>query len=132
MKKIFYYTDVLPFLGEEKKALNKLIYNLSIFRSACSDIQLIWHPWSLTEEYLEKNGSHVLDDYKCIVRDYIDEGWGILDTCSSLDEAKRVLLDCDAYYGDISDLTYEAQNAGIPVMLQNIDIWEQIDEYSPL
>lgn len=37
-------------------------------------------------------------------------------------QTREVMLGCDAYYGDVSDLVYDAQNAKMPVMLQNIEI----------
>ena len=122
MKKIFYYTDVLPFLGRGEDALEKLIHNLEIFREASDRIRLVWHPWSGTEKYMEINGDSVLDDYHAVVEAFRNEGWGVLDESGSFEEARKVLLGCNGYYGDVSDLVYEAQNAGIPVMLQDIDV----------
>ena len=122
MKKIFYYTDVLPFLGRGKDATDKLISNLEIFKDSADRIRLVWHPWSGTEKYMELNESSVLDEYRAIVEKYRSEAWGDLDESDTFEDARKVLLECDGYYGDVSDLVYEAQNAGIPVMLQNVDI----------
>ncbi len=122
MKKIFYYTDVTPILGRGDAAIEKILRNLKIFREASEDIRLVWHPWSRTEFYLELNDSDVTDRYRRIVEEYRREAWGDMDESSSFDEAKEMLLSCDGYYGDVSDLVYEAQKAGIPVMLQNIDV----------
>ena len=121
MKKIFYFTDVLAFLTREEDAINKLRKNLQIFKDHSSDIRLVWHPWSGTEKYLELNHSKVLESYREIVETYCREAWGELDTSSSFSKTKEVLADCNAYYGDVSDLVYEAQNAKIPVMIQNVD-----------
>ena len=122
MKKIFYYTDVLPFLSRDDDAIKKLEKNLEIFKESSGDISLVWHPWSRTVEYLELNKSKVTSDYQRIVEEFCKEGWGELDRADSLQKAKDVLFSCDAYYGDASDLAYEAQLAGLPVMLQNLDI----------
>ena len=123
MKRIFYYTDVLPFLSKEETAINKLIYNLGVFRERAADVHLVWHPWSGTDKYLELNNSSVLSQYREIVKEFINDGWGEMDESSSFAEAKAVLLSCDAYYGDASDLVYEATIAGIPVMLQSFTVW---------
>ncbi len=122
MKKIFYYTDVLPLLSRGEDALNKINRNLKVFKDASQDIKLVWHPWSRTEHYLELNGSELLKQYQDVLETYKYEGWGDLDESDTFAEAKAVLLGCNGYYGDVSDLVYEAQNAGIPVMLQNIDV----------
>ncbi len=122
MKKIFYYTDMLPLLSREEDALEKIRRNLNIFREASEEIELIWHPYSKTVEYLDLNNSPILNEYCSIVDAFIKEGWGRLDRCSSLSAVKEVLISCDAYYGDVCDLVYEAQNAGLLIMIQNIDL----------
>lgn len=119
---IYYYTDMLPFLARGQAAIEKLERNLALFRDASEEIGLIWHPYSKTEEYLRRNGSPVLDAYLEILECYRREGWGILEETGDLSEVRRSLLSCSGYYGDVSDLVYEAQTAGIPVMLQDIDI----------
>ncbi len=122
MKKLFYYTDVLPFLSKKEVAIDKLKRNLMLFRDSCDSIYLVWHPWSKTAEYLSLNGSEVLDEYLSEVQQFVDEGWGELDKTCTYQEAKNVMLGCDAYYGDPSDLAYDAQIAKLPVMLQNFDV----------
>ena len=122
MKKIFYYTDVLPFLSREDEALKKLKRNLEIFKGASRDIHVIWHPWSGTEQYLEINKSRIVSEYRKIVEEYCSEGWGDFDVTDTYKAAQEVLFSCDAYYGDPSDLAYEAQNAKLPVMFQNLEV----------
>lgn len=122
MKRIFYYTDVLPFLGKEEMAIDKLIRNLEIFRNAKDDVKLVWHPWSKTEEYLKLNRSPVLNRYVEIVKKYREDGWGDFDEANTYKETLEVLLKCDGYYGDTSDMAYEAQLAKLPVMLQNFEV----------
>ena len=122
MKKVFYFTDVLPFLGKGDAALEKLNHNLEIFKEASDKIRLVWHPWSGTEKYMELNDAPVLDEYRSILENFRSEAWGDLDESTSFEQAKEALLGCNGYYGDVSDLVYEAQNAGIPVMLQDIDV----------
>ena len=122
MKKIFYYTDVTPLLGRGDAAIEKMIRNLKTFKAASGEIKLVWHPWSGTEYYLELNDSDVIERYHRIVEEYRTEAWGDMDESSSFDKARETLLTCDGYYGDVSDLVYEAQKAGIPVMLQDIDV----------
>jgi hypothetical protein len=122
MKKIFYYTDVLPLLDREGGAIEKLKRSLDIFRENSDDVRLVWHPMTRMTECLELNNSPVLEDYKKIVDDYLEKKWGEFDTSETLKEAREVLLECDGYYGDLSNLLYEAQTAKIPAMVQNIDV----------
>ncbi len=122
MKRMYYFTDVLPFLTWGEAAINKLERSLAVFKESAESIQLVWHPWSGTEKYLELNKSEVKDRYVEIIKQYVDEGWGELDSSCSIQDAKEVLHSCDAYYGDVCDLIYEAQNAKMPIMIQSIDV----------
>ena len=122
MKRIFYYTDVLPFLSKEQAAIDKLIRNLDLFNHYADEITLVWHPWSKTVEYLQLNNSPVINDYLNLIEEYRRNGWGILDESVTLNDTRDVMLSCNAYYGDMCDLIYDAQDAGIPVMIQNTDI----------
>lgn len=122
MKKIFYYTDVLPILSKQREALNKINKTLEIFKNSSEEIELVWHPYSRTEEFLKLNKCPAEAEYRKIVEDFKNAGWGVLDEAPTLDEAKKVLSGCDAYYGDSCDLIYEAQKKNIPVMLQDIAV----------
>ncbi len=122
MKKVFYYTDVLPLLDRNREALDKIERSLSIFHESKEKIQLVWHPWSKTVEYLKLNNSDILNSYIRVVQKYRDEGWGVIDESDTFQGAKSVLFDCDAYYGDVSNLAYEAQLSNMPVMLQNYEV----------
>ena len=121
MKKIFYYTDVLPFLAREEEAVQKLKRCLAVFRDAADDVRLVWHPYTRTPEYMERNGLDA-GEYREILENYRQEGWGILDESDPSAKVREVLLGCDAYYGDASDLAFEAQEAGLPVMLQDLEV----------
>jgi hypothetical protein len=71
---------------------------------------------------MELNGFQLLDRYNDIVRTYREASWGEFDETDSLSNTRMVLFGCSGYYGDVSDLVYEAQNAGIPVMIQDMDV----------
>ncbi len=119
MKKLFYYTDVLPLLGKGELAIGKLQRNLEIFRNASDQIHLVWHPYLDTVKYLELNASPFLEPYQHILKTFQEEGWGELDESR---DPTTVLRECNAYYGDVCDLIYEAQNLHLPVMIQNIEL----------
>ncbi|MCR5508944.1 MAG: hypothetical protein K6F34_09680 [Lachnospiraceae bacterium] len=122
MKKIFYYTDILPLLSKGEAAVDKIKRSLELFKRSAGQVTLIWHPWSRTEEYLKLNDSPVIDSFIEMTERFINEDWGILDRNDSVSEAMNVLLDCDAYYGDAGELMLGALNAGKPVMIQNYDM----------
>ena len=122
MKRIFYYTDVLPFLSRGEDAIKKLKHNLNIFKESSEKVTLVWHPWSGTMEYLKLNNSEIIGEYLSIVDEYKNAGWGEYDETKGMEEAKKELLTCDAYYGDVCDLIYEAQNDKMPVMISNVDM----------
>jgi hypothetical protein len=61
----------------------------------------------------------LLDKYRRIVELYQQEGWGIYDDTADLD---RAIALADAYYGDGSSLVQLCQKAGMPVMIQNVDV----------
>lgn len=122
MKKIYFFTDVLPLLSKENMAIEKLRSNLKLFYEMSDNILLVWHPWSKTEEYLVMNKSAVIEEYLDIVDKYKSASWGELDESDTMAKAKEKLLSCDAYYGDVSELAFYAQNAKMPVMIRDINI----------
>ena len=122
MKKVFYYTDVLPFLSKPKAAIAKLKANLDIFKEESENIELIWHPWSRTEEYMKLNKCVVTAEYRKIVEEFQPAGWGTLDETADLEEIKKIALNCEAYYGDPCDVAFEAKSKSVAVMLQNTEV----------
>lgn len=123
MKRIFFYTDVLPFLEDGEDAIEKLRRDLETFRQAEDKVEVIWHPYHRTEEFLRLNKSEVTTDYLNLVELFIKEKWGILDNTSEEVEIKKVLFSCDAFFGDVGNLVYEAKETNIPVMIRNIHIF---------
>lgn len=61
------------------------------------------------------------EEYCEIVQKYKNEDWGIYDDTPDLDRAIAI---SDAYYGDGSSVVQLCQKAGLPVMIQNVDILE--------
>lgn len=62
------------------------------------------------------------EEYREVVEEYKTAGWGIYDDTPELE---RAIAMCDGYYGDCSSLVQLCQEAGKPVMIQNVDM---IDE----
>lgn len=61
----------------------------------------------------------ILRKYTAIKEQYIAEGWGIYDDTADVD---RAVVLSDAYYGDGSSVVQLYQQAGKPVMIQNVDV----------
>lgn len=119
MKRLLYYTDVLPILSKKEIALNKIKRNLSIFASNADKIKVIWHPYIRTEEFMIINEFEFLNEYRQIVLDFKDKELGEFDESKDL----KVLADtCDAYYGDYSDAVYYMQENKKPVMIESFDV----------
>ena len=122
-KRIFYNSDVLPFLIHGKAAIDKLERNLELFYDHREEVVLVWHIYYRMQEFLELNESPVAEDFKKICERYIEGGWGELDeTCDKGEEIFDVLKGCDAYYGDTSRLVACARENEIPVMMQNVEV----------
>lgn len=119
MKRIFYYTDVLPLLTKGDKAMAKLKENLLFFKERSDEISLVWHPFLQMGEYLKKNDAPVYEEYLEICRWYLAEGFGELDES---EDAISVVRACDGYYGDPSDLAWYACDSGSPALLIDYDV----------
>lgn len=119
MKRLLYYTDVLPLLSKKEAAIDKLERNLEIFASNKDKIRVIWHPYEKSEEYMKLNDFELMDKYRQIIENYKKDGYGDFDESGDL---KALADSCDAYYGDYSDAVYYMQESKKPVMIQNIDI----------
>ncbi len=64
-------------------------------------------------------------EYEGIVDKYRNDGWGIYDDTADLD---RAIALCDAYYGDGSSVVQLCQEAGKPVMIQDVQIISEEEE----
>ena len=126
MKRIFYYTDVLPLLTKGDKAMEKLKENMEFFKAHQDEVSLVWHPFLQIGEYLQKNDSDVYEDFLEIYRWFVSEGFGELDES---EDVISVVQSCDGYYGDASDLAWYACDSGSPALLIDYDVhtdaWEE-------
>ena len=118
-KIILYNTSLSTFLKEYEGYLEKLENVLQFFKNNKEDVVLLWRPHPLLEQTINSMRPHLLEKYKGIVKSYQKENWGIYDNSAELD---RAIALADAYYGDASSVVQLCQQAGIPVMIQNIDI----------
>lgn len=120
-KVIFYNTSIGALLNSGEKMLAKMKFVFQIFRERKDEVALLWRPHPLIKDTIESMLPDLWEAYQNIVQQYKQEGWGIYDDTADLDRAIAI---SDAYYGDGSSVVQLCQTAGLPVMIQNVDILE--------
>lgn len=118
-KIILYNTSVGALLMYEEKMLSKMRSVLRTFYENQDEVALLWRPHPLIQATIESMRPRLRKEYEEIVKEYREQGWGIYDDSADLD---RALVLSDAYYGDSSSLVWLCQEAGMPVMIQNVEI----------
>ena len=118
-KVILYNTSVTALLQHEEKMLIKMRSVFETFKDSVDDVALLWRPHPLIKATIESMRPQLWMDYEKLVEEYKTEGWGIYDDSAELD---RAIALSDAYYGDHSSLVHLCQQAGRPVMIQDVEI----------
>lgn len=118
-KIIFYNTSVNALLKHEEKMLEKMRSVFRTFQDNREEVALLWRPHPLIKATIESMRPELWEEYYRLTEDYKAAGWGIYDDTADMDRAVAL---CDAYYGDGSSLVHLCQEAGKPVMIQNVDI----------
>ncbi len=118
-KVILYNTSVTALLQHEEKMLIKMRSVFETFKDSIDDVALLWRPHPLIKATIESMRPQLWMDYEKLVEEYKAEGWGIYDDSAELD---RAIALSDAYYGDHSSLVQLCQQAGKPVMIQDVEI----------
>lgn len=118
-KIILYNTGLTAFLQQGEQSLRKIQDVFQIFYESREDVALLWRPHPLLKETIHSMRPQLQAEYERIVEKYVAEGWGIYDDTADLD---RAIALCDAYYGDGSSVVQLCQEAGKPVMIQDVQI----------
>lgn len=116
-KVILYNTSIAMLLQHNEKMLQKIQNVLNIFKENNTETALLWRPHPLIKATLEGMRPQLWSKYKDIVRNYVEEGWGIYDDTAEFDRAIEI---SDAYYGDNSSVVHVYKKTGKSVMLQNV------------
>lgn len=124
-KIIFYNTSVSALLQNGEKMLTKMRDVFRIFKENQEEVALLWRPHPLIQSTVQSMRPELWDEYKEILDQYQREGWGIYDDTPDLD---RAIALCDGYYGDGSSVVQLCQKAGVPVMVQDVEIIESESE----
>ena len=118
-KVILYNTTVTALLQDKEEMLKKIHYVLNTFKEEQEEVSLLWRPHPLMEATIESMLPELLQEYKEIVEQYKEEGWGIYDDSSDLNRAISI---SNAYYGDLSSVVEIYKETGKPIMIQNVYI----------
>lgn len=118
-KIIFYNNSVTALLEHDEKMLQKMRDVFRAFYENRDEVALLWRPHPLIKATIESMRPRLWEEYKEIVREYREAGWGIYDDTADLDRAIEV---ADAYYGDWSSVVQLCQKKEIPVMIQNVEM----------
>ena len=118
-KIVFYNTSITEFLEHSEEMLEKIENVFQVFEENKEEIALLWRPHPLMLSTIESMQSGLLERYQKIVRTYKEKQIGIYDDTSDLN---RAIALADAYFGDASSVVQLCQKAGMPVMIQDVEI----------
>lgn len=102
----------------EDRYLKKIKSVLRCFKQR-GDAVLLWRPHPLIEQTLASMRPQLYEEYREIVREYKEAGYGIYDDSADLYRAMSI---ADAYYGDSSSVIYLWEKTGKPLLLDHVDI----------
>ncbi|MCH5259081.1 MAG: hypothetical protein J1F18_04970 [Lachnospiraceae bacterium] len=122
-KIIFYNTSINALLKHEERMLVKMQDVFATFKENKNDIALLWRPHPLIKSTISSMRPELWEAYEQIAGQYIEEGWGIYDDTADLN---RAIALSDAYYGDGSSVIQLCRTAGVPVMIQNVEIIDNV------
>ncbi len=118
-KIILYNTSVSALLQAGEAMISKMRRVFRIFQENQEDVALLWRPHPLIQATIESMRPQLWGEYETVVREYRKAGWGIYDDTPELDRAIGI---SDGYYGDPSSLVTLCRSAGMPVMIQSVEI----------
>lgn len=118
-KIILYNTSISALLQYNEKWLDKIENVFKVFREKQEEVTLLWRPHPLIENTLESMRPELSLRYFDIRDHYISGKWAIYDDTADLE---RAVVLSDAYYGDASSVAQLYQEAGKPVMYQEVGI----------
>ena len=122
-KLILYNTSVGALLQYNEQMLRKIEFVFATFKENKNEVALLWRPHTLIKATMESMRPQLWAEYSKLVREYVEEGWGIYDDTADLNRAIEI---SDAYYGDGSSVVQLYQQTGKPIMMQNVEMREEL------
>lgn len=120
LKKVILYNNSLSALLQEgKKMIAKMQNIFCVFKEHKDEIALLWRPHPLIQTTISSMRPELWEEYKELVNQYQEEGWGIYDDTPELD---RAIVLSDAYYGNRSSVVQLCIKREMPIMIQNVNV----------
>ncbi len=118
-KTILYYTSASILLEHGKSALDKMREVFKIFRDQREQVELLWWRDPLIETVVKEDDPALYEEYRAITETFEKDRIGRY--ADNLDESALV-SECDAYYGDPGSIIRRFLLAGLPVMIQDVEV----------
>lgn len=117
-KVLLYCTELGSIFEHRAAALDKLESVLALAKEKQEEFALWWRPQPLSASTIRIMVPRLRKRYEKIIAAYRAEGFGIYDDTDDLD---RAICLSDAYYGDPCSVISRCQEAGLPIMVQNVE-----------
>lgn len=118
-KVVLYNNSVGALLEYDNKMILKIKDVFEFFKENQNEVALLWRPHPLIEATIGSMRQKLWNDYKKIVKEYQEEGWGIYDDTADLN---RAITMSDLYYGDGSSVLMLYRETGKTVLIQNCNV----------
>lgn len=115
-KIVLYNTTIDGLLKHNEKMLTKIRKVLEKFRNS-KEAVLLWRPHPLLQSTLEAMRPKLAEEYRNLVKEYRQEGYGIFDDSADM---YRAFALSDAYYGDMSSVVELYRRTGKPVLVESV------------
>ena len=118
-KKVVFYNTSIQALLDNETMIDKILNVMEYFKKQADEVVLLWRPHPLLEATIKSMRPDLLERYSEIVKSFQSDNIGIYDDSADL---YRAISISDAYYGDRSSVVQLFTEAGIPVMIQNVNV----------
>ncbi len=121
-KIVLFNNSVGRILGYKHDTITKIRQILNTFKECQNEVAFIWRPHPLMLATMEAIHPELVNEYRALIEEYKKESWGIYDDSSDMD---RVIILCDAYYGDWGSIVWLLQKIGKSVMIDQMYLVEE-------
>lgn len=125
-KIVFYNNSIGALLQHDGEMLRKMKDVFEVFKDNSDSIAMLWRPHPLIRATIESMRPQLWREYKELVDNYREEGWGIYDNTP---DVERAIALSDAYYGDKSSLVAMYKTTHKNMLIQNVNI-NKVNKYS--
>lgn len=118
-KIILYSISASVLFSDGDQVIRKMKDVFQLFQENQEEIVMWWRPDPKAREVLRKTKPGVWQEYRELLQEYKDAGWGICDDSTDVERSVRF---CDAYYGDGGTTANRCRLQKKAVMFQNITV----------